>query len=225
MSRPSRVARGGPWGSISNAMDLYLIRHGETAHNRDGLGLGRADAPLTAVGKAQTLAAAARFGRGDLEAVYASPLVRARALGEAMAMASGGVLDVREELIEMDVGETEGLTFAAMAERFGPFIEAWRGPAPEAVTMPGGESLCDVDARLAPLLDELAARAPETNALAIVSHNFVLRVIVCRLLGIELSGFRSLAVDLASVSHLRWQAGRFAAVTLNDRCHLEALER
>lgn len=202
-------------------MRLYLVRHGETAYNRDGLGLGRADALLTDRGLRQTAAAVERLAAEPLDRILTSPLTRAAAIARGLAERTGAPLEVRDELTELDVGETEGLPFREMRERFPGFIEAWRAPDPAGVVMPGGESLAQVAARLEPLVAELRA-LPEDGAVAAVSHNFVLRLLICRLLGLEIAAFRAFAVDLASLSTLSLRAGQTSLRTLNDRCHLSS---
>lgn len=204
-------------------MILHLVRHGQTAHNRDGLGLGRADVPLTEMGLRQAEAVAARFGATRLGRVYSSPLVRCRAVAEAIAEASGSELEVRDELLELDVGETEGMTFPAMRERYADFLTAWAGIDGHLARMPGGESIADVDARLEPLLQELRGHPHESAV--VVSHNFVIRLAIVRLMGLHAPAFRSVSADLASVSTFRVREDGSAVMkALNDRCHLGPLE-
>ena len=201
-------------------MRLYLVRHGETAYNRDGLGLGVADAPLTELGLRQTAAAVERLAGEPVDRILTSPLTRAASIARDLAERTGAPLEVRDELIEMDVGETEGLPFAEMRERFPGFLEAWLAPDPSQVAMPGGESLAQVAARLEPLVAELHALPDESSVVA-VSHNFVLRLLICRLLGLEVAAFRAFSIDLASLSTLSLRAGQASLRTLNDRCHLD----
>ncbi len=201
-------------------MNLYLIRHGETAHNRDGLGLGRADVPLTDYGQRQADAVVARLAAEPPTRILTSPLSRARVIAEALSAESGAPLAVREELVELDVGETEHLSFAEMGERFPDFLAEWRSADPALISMPGGESLADVAARLVPLVDELQAAPDDAGAVAVVSHNFVLRLLICRLLGLEPAAFRGFATDLASVSKLALRRGQATVEILNDCCHV-----
>ncbi|MGI8926155.1 MAG: histidine phosphatase family protein [Tepidiformaceae bacterium] len=202
-------------------MIIYLVRHGETAYNRDGLGLGRADVPLTELGQRQALAVAARLAEVPLDRVFSSPLERALSVARAIAGERGVPLDVRAELTEMDVGETEGLTFPEMRERHAPFLAEWRGPGGAAAVMPGGESLSAVDVRLQPFYSAL--RGTAADAVAVVSHNFVLRLLLCHLLGLELGAFRSFLLGLASVSMLSLERGEATLRLLNDSCHLDGL--
>jgi broad specificity phosphatase PhoE len=201
---------------------LHLIRHGETRYNREGLGLGRADAPLTEFGRAQANALGERMANEPIARIYSSPLGRCLETARAVAGGRELLIEARSELIELDVGETEGKTFAAMREEFPEFLAQWASPDPTQVPMPGGESIADLDTRLAPLLRELHRREDET--VAVVSHNFVTKVLLCRLLGVEPGLFRSLGIDLASVTSVSVRDGRAFVRKLNDRCHLSALE-
>ncbi len=200
---------------------IYFVRHGETAHNRDGIGLGRSDIALTDFGRAQAAAVGRRFIDVSVAEVYTSPLSRAKAVAQAMSMHSGSVPVVHDALTEMDVGETEGLAFPEMRQRFPAFLADWAGPLGHQVRMPGGESIGDVALRLAPLLQLL--RNADAQALAVVSHNFVLRVLLCELLGLGPAAFRAFTVDLASVSAVGIDRGRASLHYLNDTCHLADL--
>lgn len=202
-------------------MNLYLIRHGQTAHNRDGVSLGREDAPLTDLGHQQAAAVAASLAGEPLDHIWCSPLARARDTAGALAAGRDLEPEVRQELIELDAGEAEGLTFPELRERFGAFLQEWVGPQGHQAVMPGGESITDLDQRLAPVIAEL--RSATFRGVAVVSHNFVLRVLACRLLGLDAASFRSLSFDVASISAFVTEPRRVVVVRLNDTCHLHAL--
>jgi len=202
---------------------LYLVRHGETASNRDGLGLGRSDVPLTRRGLAQGEAVADRLAAEPIARVLTSPLERAATIGRLIASHRGVELERRDELIELDVGETEGMPFPLMREKHADFLREWGGPEGYRARMPGGESLLDVDARLAALFEELAG--DPAPGVALVSHNFVLRLALCRAIGIGPAAWRTVTVDLASVSAVQINPGRSSVLYMNDVCHLHHLDR
>ncbi len=202
-------------------MNLYLVRHGQTAHNRDGVSLGRADVPLTLVGEQQAAAVAAVLAARPLAVVYTSPLQRAGVTALAIAGEHGLEPVVRPELAELDAGEAEGLTFQELRERFGPFLAEWVGPRGHEAVMPGGESICDLEARLLPFVAELLEQ--REGDIAVVSHNFVLRVLACRLMGLDAAAFRSVAFDVASISSFAFNGRRVVVERLNDTCHLDSL--
>lgn len=202
-------------------MMLYLVRHGETSFNRDGLGLGHADPPLTDLGRMQAAALGARLAPVPLSRILSSPLTRSVETARAIAGERGVEVETRSELIELDAGEADGLPLASLRERHPGFLEAWMGDAPADVPMPGGESLRDLAARLAPLVAEL--KSPSEGHVAVVSHNFVVKTLVCELLGIDLHRFRAIATDLAGLSTISVTVRGASIVALNDCCHLHDL--
>jgi broad specificity phosphatase PhoE len=200
---------------------IYLVRHGETAFNRDGRGLGRSDVALTDLGERQAEAVGRAFSGVPVAHIYSSPLVRARRVAEEIGRVAEVPVETREELTEMDVGETEGFDFAHMRAAFPEFIRAWAGPQAVDIPLPGGESLREVAARLAALAAGL--RGVADGGIVIASHNFVIKALLCSLLDVPLENFRAFQVDLASISELSVRNGRVSVRRLNDVCHLDAL--
>jgi len=203
-------------------MILYVVRHGETDHNHAGLGLGRRDVPLTVLGEAQAEAVGRRFASLEVERVYTSPLDRAAAVARAIAGPKNLPVIATEDLVELDVGDAEGLTGQEMRERFPDFFPHWLGRNPESVPMPGGESLADVQGRVDQFLAML--RGSEDEAVAAVSHNFVVKVMLCRLLDLPIASFRDFAIDLGSISTFMIRNERINVLSVNDTCHLPSLE-
>jgi broad specificity phosphatase PhoE len=201
---------------------IYLVRHGETAHNRDGLGLGRDDVPLTEVGVQQARAVGERFEAIHVARIFSSPLQRARIVADEVGTRLGVDVEVVPHLTELDVGETEGLGFAEMRQRYPDFLAHWGGAEGHLARMPGGESMADLASRLEPLALSLLAQ-PESDPAMVVSHNFVLRALLCRLLGLEVAKFRSFELGLASVSTVLVRNGRAHVRNINDTCHLANL--
>jgi 2,3-bisphosphoglycerate-dependent phosphoglycerate mutase len=200
-------------------MRLVLVRHGETESNRTALALGRADVPLNETGLRQAGQLAAALAGEPIAAVYSSPL--GRALTTAGPIAEHHALQVREEpgLIEMEIGELEGLPFAVVREKYPGFIEHWMSDAGPQERMPGGERLVDVAERAWQTVESLRERhADET--VAAVTHNFVLLSLLARALGMRLSEFRKLRHTVGAISIVELGAGRVVVERLNDTCHL-----
>lgn len=203
-------------------MILHLVRHGQTDHNAGSLTLGREDVPLNDLGLRQAAALGVRLAGEPLGIIFSSPLLRARETARAIAGERDISVHVRDDLVEMDVGETEGVTYDEVRQKYPDFLRAWRGPHPEDVAMPGGESLRDVSGRVDTFLADL--RAVTGEHVVVVTHNFVLKVLLCRLLDVELAAFRSFATDVASLSTVVLRDQRITIRVLNDRCHLHPLE-
>jgi phosphoserine phosphatase len=209
-------------------MRLVLVRHGETEHNAGGITLGRADVPLNDRGLTQARALASLAGHSHshiladasaIGAVYASPLQRATATAQPLADALS--LDITAEplLIEMEIGELEGMPFQQMRERYPDFLRQWLSDEVADARMPAGETLAEVQDRAWQAVNEMGARHEDGTVVA-VTHNFVLLSLLCRVLNLPLSKFRGLRQDLAAVSLIDLSGPAVRVVTLNDRCHL-----
>jgi len=198
---------------------LILVRHGETEYNRQGLALGRSDVPLNERGREQARLLARALAREPISAVYSSPLRRCLDTAQEIARPHGLVVEALPALIEMDIGETEGLTYAQVRERYPDLLQRWLGPDPAAATMPGGEGLPAVQERAWEAIAALAQRHPQ-DTVVVVTHNFVILCILTRALGMPLSAFRRLRHEVAAVSVLEVEGERMTLVRLNDTCHL-----
>ena len=199
--------------------EVVLIRHGETAWNRDEVFRGRADVPLSERGREQArLLAGALAGRA-IEAVYSSPLSRARETAAPVAEAKGLEVVVEDRLVDMSFGEWEGVPRAEVEERWVELYEMWvRDPG--GFRAPGGESLADVLARAWPAMEEIAGRH---GVAAVVSHRVVCKVVVCEALGSGAAGFWRVRVDTASVSVLEQDERGWVVTRVNDTHHLRGL--
>ncbi|MBI1886680.1 MAG: histidine phosphatase family protein [Chloroflexi bacterium] len=204
-------------------MRLFLVRHGETDVNAQGLALGRADVPLNERGRWQVARLALALRAEAITTVYTSPLQRCLDTARAIASARGREPIVEEGLIEMDIGEAEGLTFAEVRERYPKVLDVWASPDGPSQPMPGGERLVDVQARAWAAVERIYERH-QGDTIAAVTHNFVILSILTRALGAELSDFRRLRHAVAAISVIDFTESGPRVVRLNDTCHLEAGE-
>jgi broad specificity phosphatase PhoE len=205
-------------------MRLILVRHGETDTNKARLALGQADVELNEHGRWQAQRLAASLKHEPIAAIYSSPLKRALATAEPIASSHGLEVQVDDGLIEMDIGEMEGLTFQQVRERYPHFLQVWLGGQAAHEAMPGGECLLDVQERVWQSIDRIRERQ-EHGTVAAVTHNFVILTLLCRVLGLELADFRRLRHGVAAKSVLEMGRDRIIVVGFNDTCHLEADEK
>jgi phosphoserine phosphatase len=201
---------------------LFLVRHGETDYNHRGLALGRADTPLNETGRRQAECLRKAFAGVPLTAVYASPLIRAVDTASSIAAAHDKQVVVEDGLIEMDIGEVEGLTFSELRTRFPALAQNWGGPDGPTFRMPGGERLVDVQHRVVDAIEALAARHRQ-ESFCVVTHNFVILSFLASVLGIELAQFRRLRHGVAAIAEIDIRPGISRIVRLNDTCHLDGL--
>ncbi len=167
---------------------LFLIRHGETTFSQTGGYCGRLDVDLTEAGYAMAQAFANHYSELAWQAIYCSPLKRTRATAQPMVEATGLELRIRDGLREMDFGEWEGKSKDAVDHRLGEDFDRWIAePAWNAPT--GGESAVQVASRAMAVIAEIEQQHAEGNVL-IFSHKTTLRIILCRLLGLDLGRYR-----------------------------------
>jgi broad specificity phosphatase PhoE len=176
-------------------MELYFMRHGETAWSRTGQHTGRTDLPLTEHGEAEARNLAALLRGVAFDEVFTSPRLRARRTCE---LAGHSNAQIEPDLAEWDYGDYDG---KRMDE-----IRAQR-PTWDIYTdgCPGGESPEQIVARA----DRLVARwSALSGRIAAFSHGHFGRVLAVRWVGLPLGMARHFAIDTASYSILDRDPGR-----------------
>ena len=185
--------------------ELALIRHGATAWSEEGRMQGRRDLPLSAAGRA-ALAGCRPPPELAGFAWLASPLRRAVETAVLLAVAARS----EPRLIEMDWGALEGLTLAELRARPGT---AEAEAAGLDFRPPGGESPREVQARVMPLLAEIAASG---RSVAAVTHKGVIRAVLALACGWDMRGKAPARLDWSAVHRFRLDpAGRPVVLGLN----------
>jgi broad specificity phosphatase PhoE len=197
-------------------MQLILIRHGETLWNKEGRVQGTSDVELSDAGKKQAELLALSLKDHPLEAIHASPLKRAYQTAEIINEFHHLEIQIHRDLMEMDQGDFEGFSFKELMANKKEFLQKWISD-PASVKMPNGESLSELQNRAWRAVEEIIGKSK--NAL-VVSHNFTIAAILCRLRNISLSEFRSTCVDTASKTIVRLGDKEAIIDLLNDRSHL-----
>jgi broad specificity phosphatase PhoE len=200
---------------------VLLIRHGRTDWNRERVFRGRADVPLSTEGSQQAQALAERLAGESLAAVYTSSLSRALATAAPIAQAHGLLPRPEAGLIDMSYGEWEGQPQGAVQARWPELFARWQ-TAPEQVRPPGGETLAEVMGRAAAALKGLLRQHPD-DAIAVVSHRVVCKLLLCSSLGLDPDSFWCLRVDTCSLSAIEMERERFVVTLMNATSHLRHL--
>jgi broad specificity phosphatase PhoE len=149
------------------AEEVWLVRHAETEWSRDRKHTGRTDIPLTEKGREAARALRARLEGHAFALVLSSPLSRARETAELAGLRVDGL---RDDLMEWDYGEYEGITTPEIRETR-PEWYLWRDGTP------GGESPDDVAARCDRVVAEIRQVAGDV---ALVAHGHLLRTLAAR---------------------------------------------
>jgi broad specificity phosphatase PhoE len=194
---------------------IVFARHGQTAPNRDGLVLGRADPDLTGEGHRQAALLAAALAVEPVTAVLTSPLLRARRTAEAVGEACGVPVTVDERLLEIDWGTWEGRPAGSLAVAD---VDRWRA---DDGTAPEGESLDSLSRRV----EAFCLETLEDEGLVVaVSHVSPIKAAAAWALGVD--GIVAWRMFLGLASITRVGRGRTAPMLLsfNETGHLRPVE-
>jgi broad specificity phosphatase PhoE len=169
---------------------LVLVRHGQTEANARGLLLGRADPPLSELGRRQ---AAALVPNIPADArVVASPLVRT----QETAAAFGRPVDIDERWIELDYGTIDGTPVADVP------ADVWRAWRADPHFVPaGGESMAALGIRVRAACEELLDEARDRDVV-VVSHVSPIKAAIGWALGAGDEVSWHLFVQVASIARV-----------------------
>lgn len=200
---------------------IILVRHGETHWNLENRFRGRANIPLDDAGLAQAEITARYIAANwKLDAVYCSPLLRARQTAELIA--EPFMIHERSHpgLLDIDYGAWQGHTEAEVRERWSEALQSWY-QRPHKVPIPGGESLQAVRLRALGTMREVAERHIN-ETVVLVAHTVVNRLILLGLLDSDNAHFWHLAQDICALNLIEHNGEHFKIVKLNDTFHLSA---
>jgi broad specificity phosphatase PhoE len=172
-------------------VEVWLLRHAETEWSRDGRHTGRTDVPLTEEGRDRARALRNRIAGRRFALVLSSPLARARETAEL----AGLTPQLRDDLLEFDYGDYEGITTAQIREQR-PDWYLWRDGSP------GGETAEDVGRRVDRVIEEALAADGDV---AVVAHGHVLRALAARWAGQPAAFGGRLRLDTGTVSVLGFE--------------------
>lgn len=169
------------------ALQLWLIRHGETEHNIKRVFQGQLDTPLTERGIEQAKHTAVALGGVEFDRIYSSDLQRA--FNTALPIAEERDVDVEPDvrLRELHYGVLQGVPYTEFREvlrahgaeeEWGAGVFSEGGSAP-----PGGESLQDLIDRTGDFIEEATGSLGGSGRLAVVTHGGTIRTIMTQLLG------------------------------------------
>lgn len=178
---------------MSEALQLWLIRHGETEWSASGAHTSYSDIPLTPRGAESAAAIGSWLAGREFSLTSVSP--RLRALETCRIAGYGSTSLVDGDLSEWNYGEYEGLTTAEIRNEK-PCWSIWTdGPV-------GGESIEQVRTRALRVIERAVSLG---GAVAFFSHAHFLRILAATWLGLPPNSGRLLALSTGSVSILGFE--------------------
>jgi len=179
-------------------LSVYLLRHGETPYNANGNRYcGRTDIDLTEKGLRQAQSVRARLKDIHLDAVYSSPLIRARHTAEAATGSMNVQTDNR--LIEVDFGSWEKKTREEFVAEDPRSWEAWSCDPEHHRAGNTGETGGEVVRRLDAFFNEMLSRHAGQTIL-VTGHNGTNRLYMAYKLGMPLPYYRRLFQENSAIT-------------------------
>lgn len=193
---------------------VHLVRHG--VHDQlQGRLCGRAPGvSMGEAGRAQAEAVARRLAGCGVEAVHTSPLERTRETAEPIARACGAPLNVEPALMEIDFGDWNGRSFDELQDQ--PLWRDWNVNR-DRVRAPGGETMLEVQARLARWLEGVARSG--ARAVVAVSHADVIKAAVALTLGLSMRFYDRFEISPGSITTLTAGSDGLKLISLNEVPH------
>ena len=192
---------------------VLLVRHGQTPTTGKLLpgrapGLHLADA-----GHEQARRAAERIAAlTRVDAVYASPLERARETAAPIAAGRKLKVQIDKGLLECDFGDWTGAELKNLMK-----LPEWQTVqrAPSTFTFPGGESFTAMQNRIVGAIDRIRAAHPG-GVVVLVSHADPIKAAVAHAMGTHIDLFQRIVISTCSVSAIAFHGGGPVVLTVNS---------
>jgi probable phosphomutase (TIGR03848 family) len=192
---------------------VLLVRHGQTPTTGKILP-GRAPGlHLAEAGVQQAERVAARIAElKQVDAVYASPLERARETAAPIGKVRGQKVQIDRGLLECDFGEWTGAELKDLMKR-----PEWGTVqrAPSTFRFPGGESFTEMQSRMVSALDRLRAKHPG-GTIVCVSHADPIKAVAAHAMGTHLDLFQRIVISTCSVTAIAYTIGGPIVLTVNS---------
>jgi probable phosphoglycerate mutase len=198
---------------------LILVRHGHVEGISPERFRGRADLPLTELGRREAALTAARIAATwRPAAIYTSPMGRCIDTGAAVGKPFGLLPSAMPGLNDIDYGEWQGLTTEEVRARWPGELDTWYRH-PDWAAIPHGETLQQVLARVVAALREVVRHHPD-DMVVLVAHDSVNRVLLLHALELPLSRYWRFKQSPCCINELDFAADGFVIHAVNQTDHL-----
>ena len=207
-----------PEGGIKerNMKTIYLVRHGETLANRQGILQGWSNNPLDDTGRKQASALVTRAARVPLDALYTSDLIRTRETAAPLAAARGMEAKALPGLREISFGKWDGHHLREIQEKE-PDTLRDIFLKPGQVDLEAEEDLAASQKRGWETFRELVDQMEPEGTILCVSHGGLIRLLVCQILGFPIDNmWRMSLANTAFVQVVQTADYGFRVDKLND---------
>lgn len=198
-----------------------LIRHGETAWNKERRLQGHTDIPLNEQGleQARQLGISLRHRELPFTALYSSDLQRTRQTAAPLVSLTGLAPRLQPALRERHYGCLQGKTYAEAEQHLPMVFAQYRARKPDFV-LDGGESLRQFQQRIQTCLETLAAEH-HGQSILVITHGGVLDIMYRLATGMALDTPRDFPINNATLNWLDYHNGQWSIAKWGDNTHLQ----
>jgi probable phosphoglycerate mutase len=192
---------------------VILVRHGQTPTTGKILPGRAAGLNLADVGIEQAQRAAERISAlKKVDAVYASPLERARQTAAPISKALGLKTQIDKGLLECDFGDWTGKELASLMK-----LPEWTTVqrSPSIFRFPNGESFTEMQTRMVSALDRLRAKH-HGGTIVCVSHADPIKAAMAHAMGSHIDLFQRIVISTCSVSAVLYTSHGPTVLTVNS---------
>jgi probable phosphomutase (TIGR03848 family) len=212
-ARSTATKRKKSANEASKPTTVLLVRHGQTPTTGKLLP-GRAPGlHLSDAGAAQAEQAGQRIAElKQVDAIYCSPLERARETAAPIGKAVGLKPKIERGLLECDFGDWTGSELKTLMK-----LPEWRTvqKAPSTFRFPSGESFTEMQVRIVSALDKLRSLHPG-GTIVCVSHADPIKAAMAHALGTHIDLFQRIVIGTCSISAIAWSVDGPIALTVNS---------
>ncbi len=197
---------------------VVLVRHGETDWNKNSRYQGVMDIELNEKGQTQAKKLYKRLKDEEFDRIYSSTLKRAYETVSEIADYQNKEVITIADLMEIDFGQWEGLTFSEIEEKYPDLAKKW-AKDPTCCKPPEGEHIKEVETRVGKTIDKIVDEN-DGNKILIATHGGIVRIMMAYLLDLPLSRIFSIEVDNVSVSRIKFYKHYPVVKLFNSTYHL-----
>lgn len=200
---------------------IYLTRHGETEWNKVGRLQGWCDSPLTKKGTRDATLLGNKLRHLQLDAIYTSPLPRAKQTTNLIKQERNIPVYEIEELKEIFLGDWEGKTKEEIeVEHHQEYWNFWNTPHLYDHSFHNAESLKDFKRRVQEVVMSILDH-PNHQSVLIVAHAVVLKAAISFFLKLSPDRFWDPPfIHGGSLTLVKWDGEKFHVELVGDISHL-----
>jgi len=197
---------------------ILLIRHGETAWNREKIFRGTYDVPLNENGRAQARHLAKALASRKIAVAYSSPLSRARETAQIALEPHGIEATIHEGLRDFNYGQWTGLQDHVVANKWPEEHTLWL-TAPHQARPPDGDTLQTVFDRAFDAVKQIAQQH-DGQTIALFAHRVVNKLLILGMLTLRLERFAFIHQGNCCLDEFQRTAQGYIVTSLNDTSHI-----